>query len=108
MGYSLGMSAVPLDTDSLYDEDEATPTKGEDILKHARYLYSQYLSTRMSPDSMGTGPGVMMSDIEHIVDRYKEAMNELKKEEGGDSGRSLKLQAMHELGNILFYMNDIK
>ena len=113
VGYSLGMSAIPLDSapNLPIENNEGSPsllTKGEQILRHSRYLYSQYLSSRETNLNCSNSSSVTITDIEHILDRYKEALDELKREGDGENGRSLQLQAMHELGNILYYLNDKK
>ena len=109
VGYSLAMSTIPHDSthDSLSDNKLLTPpTRGEEMIKRCRSLYSLYLSTRNGPVSYSGS----VSDIEHIIDGYKEAIQELKRDGagGGENGRSLQLQAMHELGNILYYLDDKK
>ena len=114
VGFSLGMSALPLDTSPNIGEEKTIltpPNRGKELLTQCRCLYSQYLSTRISLEEseMGISPdSASISDVEHIVDGYKEALNELKKEGGGESGWSLQIQAMHELGNLMYYMNNRK
>lgn len=109
-GFSLGMSALPLATPPDSTHMPTSIGGGEEALKRSRYLYAEYLSSRAGVGedaSFGSVPTI--SDIEHIIDSYKETLDILKKEGNRDTcSCDLQLQAMHELGNVLYYMDDQK
>ncbi len=107
------MSTVPLEDTTVHEISAPPPNRGKEILTDCHRLYSQYLSTRNTRTvndecgsvNDGCGSVITISTIEHVIDRYKEAIEELKKG-GADGCGLLQLQAMHELGNILYYLDD--
>ena len=108
-GFSLGMSALPLATppDSAH-LPMSTGGGGGEALKRSRCLYAEYLSSRAGVGEDASFDSVpTISDVEHIVDSYKETLDILKKE-GDRNSCDFQLQAMHELGNIMYYMDDQK
>lgn len=93
VGFSLGLTNVP----PVQAMPKPPANDGQDLLQYSRKLASQYLNER-------GGSCISVGDIEHVTDGYKEAIRMLL-----DEGRvELAAEGMHELGNLMYSVGQLK
>ena len=95
VGFSLGLTNVP--PVQAMPQPPANDGCGQNLLQYSRKLASQCLIE-------GRGSCVSISDMEHVIDGYKEAIRMLL-----DEGREeLAAEGMHELGNLMYSIGQLK
>ena len=104
VGYSLGLTALSLSEIEVKHAPAPTCSQGEKELLQARRLFCQYLSKNGAVTAGDSLPTPSLSEVTAVVDAYCQAVGSLEKEKR----KGLRVQGLHELGNLTCHTRNIR